>query len=105
MKAGPVRQAFQFYLTYLPTGDLIGTYSTVRNAHKAKEVLERRNPEGAARGDYEVTWGFTFEVPKVEPHRFEFRVWTGTFGPICAVCDLPVDFAPHTNREEAWEMG
>ena len=97
---GPV----QFYLRHVPTGELLGTYPTTDAVRKAKQTSEREDPERAARGDYKVTWGFTFKLPKVEPHRFELGMLNLQFGPICSVCKLPVDFAPHTNREEAWAM-
>jgi hypothetical protein len=96
---GPI----QFHLRHVPTGRLLGTYPTTSTALEAKEALERKDPEGAARGDYKVSWSFTFELPEVEPHRFELALFDGTFGPICSVCGLPVDLAPHTNRQEAWD--
>jgi hypothetical protein len=102
--AEPPKGPVQFYLHHVPTGELLGTYPKAFAAHDAKEALEREDPEGAARGDYKVTWSFTFELPKVGPHRFELGVLNFQFGPICSVCKLPVDFAPHTNREEAWAM-
>jgi hypothetical protein len=98
------RQMMQFHIRHVPTGRALGTYPTSHEAHVAKEAFERGDPEGEARGDYRVTWSFTSELPKVEPHRFELALLEGTFGPICSVCGLPVDFAPHTNREEAWAM-
>jgi hypothetical protein len=43
-------------------------------------------------------------LPKVDPHRLELGTLDPRSGPICSVCKLPVDFAPHTNRKEAWKM-
>ncbi|HEX9122326.1 MAG TPA: hypothetical protein VF984_03055 [Actinomycetota bacterium] len=95
---GPIR----FHIHHVPSGRLLGTYMTSTQVHEAKEAFEREDPEGAARGDYRST--YSCDVPKVEPHRFELALLDGTFGPICSVCGLPVDFAPHPNREEAWQL-
>lgn len=95
---GPIR----FHIHHRSTGRLLGTYMTSTQVREAKEAFESADPEGAARGEYQAS--YSFDVPKVEPHRFELALCDGTFGPICSVCGLPVDLAPHPNREEAWRL-
>ncbi len=97
---GPIR----FHLEHVPTRTLLGTYWSSTEAQSARDRYEASDPEGAAQGHYRITWTFAVPPPKVAPHRFELALLDGTFGPICSECGMPVDLAPHTNREEAWRL-
>lgn len=93
---GPV--GIRFVLTHVPTGRRLAVCETTPEIHRAKELAERDDPEGAARGDYRIAYTLV-GLPEVPPHRFELAYVDGTYGPICRVCG-PAWFSPHTNPED-----
>lgn len=93
--------AIRFILTHVPTGRRIAVRETTPEIRRAKEEAELADPEGAARGDYQITYTLV-GLPRVPPHRFELAYVDGTYGPICRVCG-PAWFSPHTNPEEVDE--
>ncbi len=91
----------RFILTHVPTGRRLAVRDTTPEIRRAKERAELADPEGAARGDYRITYTLV-GLPRVPPHRFELAYVDGTYGPICRVCG-PAWFSPHTNPEDVDE--
>lgn len=90
---GPIR----FHLQHMPTGTLLGTYRSWREAERVRERYQASDREGAAQGHYRISWSFAALPPEGGAAPVRARAARRHVRPDLLGVGIPVDPAPHTN--------